>query len=73
MNDEFEGSVAIVGGGCRCQRGVGSEDEGRWGLSSDLEKPRRKWTSAERAQVCLAAVSILVAIIALVGQFAQYR
>ncbi|MEE4493565.1 hypothetical protein [Streptomyces sp. BE230] len=42
-------------------------------MSSDLEKPRRKWTSAERAQVWLAAVSILVAIIALAGQFTQYR
>lgn len=53
--------------GCRL------EDDRRWGLSSDLEKPRRKWTSAERAQVWLAAVGILVAIIALAGQFAQYR
>ncbi|WP_406406546.1 hypothetical protein [Streptomyces sp. NBC_01643] len=41
-------------------------------MSSDLEKPRRKWTSAERAQVWLTAAGILVAIIALVGQFAQY-
>ncbi|MFE7237856.1 hypothetical protein [Streptomyces sp. NPDC057580] len=73
MDAEFEGSGAPVGVGCRCQQGVGPEDEGRWGLSSDLEKPRRKWTSAERAQVWLAAVGILVAIVALVGQFAQYR
>lgn len=49
------------------------EDDRRWGLSSDLEKPRKKWTSAERAQVWLTAVGILVAIIALAGQFAQYR
>ncbi|GFN09692.1 hypothetical protein Smic_82480 [Streptomyces microflavus] len=36
-------------------------------MSSDLEKPRRKWTSAESAQVWLTVVGILVAIIALVG------
>lgn len=42
-------------------------------MSSELEKPRRRWTGPERAQVWLAAVSILVAIIAVVGQFAQYR
>ncbi|MGW2842597.1 hypothetical protein ACWCWD_33015 [Streptomyces sp. NPDC001493] len=41
-------------------------------MSSDLEKPRRKWTGAERAQVWLSAVGILVAIIALVGQFTQH-
>ncbi|MFF3092284.1 hypothetical protein [Streptomyces cyaneofuscatus] len=42
-------------------------------MSSDLEKPRRRWTSAEKAQVWLTVVGILVAIIALVGQFAQLR
>ncbi|MFJ5843575.1 hypothetical protein [Streptomyces sp. NPDC092903] len=42
-------------------------------MGSELEKPRRKWTGAERAQVWLAAVGILVSIIiALVGQFAQH-
>lgn len=37
-------------------------------MSSDLEKPRRAWTGAEKAQVWLGVVGILVAItIALVG------
>lgn len=35
-------------------------------VRSDLEKPRRKWTSAETVQIWLAATGILVAIIALV-------
>ncbi|WP_266807473.1 hypothetical protein [Streptomyces sp. NBC_01433] len=35
-------------------------------VRSDLEKPRRKWTSAETVQIWLAAMGILVAIIALV-------
>ncbi|MFJ1858755.1 hypothetical protein ACIOHA_15770 [Streptomyces anulatus] len=42
-------------------------------MSSDLEKPRKRWTGAERAQVVLAAAALLVAIIALVVQFAQSR
>ncbi|WP_257791369.1 hypothetical protein [Streptomyces sp. S063] len=41
------------------------------GVSSDLEKPRTKWTSAEQAQIWLAAVGVLVAIIALVVAVAQ--
>lgn len=35
-------------------------------VRSDLEKPRRKWSSAETVQIWLAAMGILVAIIALV-------
>ncbi|CAM5246315.1 hypothetical protein GCM10010298_76330 [Streptomyces microflavus] len=58
--------------GLRCRKGAGGERrEAR--VSSDLEKPRRKWTSAESAQVWLTVVGILVAIIALVGQFVQHR
>ncbi|XMN09321.1 hypothetical protein ACK8N7_26425 [Streptomyces griseobrunneus] len=40
-------------------------------MSSDLEKPRKRWTGAERAQVALGAAALLVAIIALVVQFVQ--
>ncbi|MFJ2292113.1 hypothetical protein ACIOG7_10430 [Streptomyces sp. NPDC087894] len=42
-------------------------------MSSELEKPRKQWTGAERAQVGLGAAALLVAIIALVVQFAQFR
>ncbi|MFG3174923.1 hypothetical protein ACGFZC_07570 [[Kitasatospora] papulosa] len=42
-------------------------------MSSNLEKPRKRWTGAEKAQVALGAAALLVAIVALVGQFAQYR
>lgn len=40
-------------------------------MRSDLEKRRRRWTGPERWTVGLAAVTLLVAIIALAGQFAQ--
>ncbi|MFE3371196.1 hypothetical protein ACFXOK_16540 [Streptomyces sp. NPDC059173] len=40
-------------------------------MSSSLEKPRKQWTSAEKAQVWVGVAALLVAIIALVGQFAQ--
>ncbi|MFC8126440.1 hypothetical protein [Streptomyces sp. NPDC057302] len=40
-------------------------------MSSDVEKRRRKWTGPEKWQVGLAVVTLLVAVIALAGQFAQ--
>ncbi|MFF3377793.1 hypothetical protein ACFYXF_33160 [Streptomyces sp. NPDC002680] len=40
-------------------------------VRSDVDKPRRRWTGPEKWSVTLAAVGVLVAIIAAVGQFAQ--
>jgi hypothetical protein len=40
-------------------------------VTSRMSKPRRKWTGAERAQVSIGLVGLLVAIIACVGQFVQ--
>ncbi|WP_267889953.1 MULTISPECIES: hypothetical protein [unclassified Streptomyces] len=40
-------------------------------MRSDVGKPRRRWTGPEKWSVMLAAVGVLVAIIAAVGQFAQ--
>ncbi|MEQ4610673.1 hypothetical protein [Streptomyces bacillaris] len=42
-------------------------------MSSNLEKPRKQWTGAEKAQVGLGSAALLVAVIALVVQFAQFR
>ncbi|MGW7260720.1 hypothetical protein [Streptomyces sp. NPDC054834] len=40
---------------------------------SDLDKRgRKKWTGPEKWQVILSGLSFGVAVIALVGQFAQY-
>jgi len=38
-------------------------------VGSDMSKPRRRWTGSEKWSVGLAAVGVLVAIIATVGQF----
>ncbi|MDV9195206.1 hypothetical protein OG298_31975 [Streptomyces sp. NBC_01005] len=38
---------------------------------SDVKPRRRRWTDAERWQVCLAMAGLFVAIIAAVGQFMQ--
>lgn len=40
-------------------------------MNSNLEKHRPRWTGPERWQVALGALSLLVAVIALVGQFTQ--
>ncbi|MCX4512311.1 hypothetical protein OHA27_18795 [Streptomyces sp. NBC_01619] len=41
-------------------------------VTSDMGKSgRRKWTGAEKAQVCIGALALLVAIIACAGQFMQ--
>ena len=39
---------------------------------SDLDKRGGKWTGPEKWQVILSGLSFGVAVIALVGQFAQY-
>ncbi|GAA5703487.1 hypothetical protein [Streptomyces avermitilis] len=40
---------------------------------SSLDKPgRKKWSGPEKWQVILAASSLGVAVVALVGQFAQF-
>ncbi|MBP2061300.1 hypothetical protein [Streptomyces iranensis] len=41
------------------------------GDADDVKPRRRGWTDAERWQVYLAAAGLIVAIIAVVGQFAQ--
>ncbi|MFE9052456.1 hypothetical protein [Streptomyces rubiginosohelvolus] len=40
-------------------------------MDPNLEKPRKQWTGAEKAQVWVSVAALLVAIIALVGQFAR--
>ncbi|MDN0195113.1 hypothetical protein [Streptomyces sp. S.PNR 29] len=38
---------------------------------SDAQPRKRRWTDAERWQVCLSAAGLIVAIVAAVGQFMQ--
>ena len=40
-------------------------------MTSDVGKPRKRWTGAEKAQFYLGLAGLLVAIIACVGQFMQ--
>ena len=40
-------------------------------VRSDASKPPRRWSGPEKWSVALAAVGVLVAIIAAVGQFSQ--
>ncbi|MFD3999642.1 hypothetical protein [Streptomyces rubiginosohelvolus] len=40
-------------------------------MDPNLEKPRKQWTGAEKTQVWVGVAALLVAIIALVGQFAR--
>lgn len=40
-------------------------------VTPDMGKPRKRWTSAERAQIYIGFVGLLVAIIACAGQFLQ--
>lgn len=40
-------------------------------MTSDMGKPRKKWTSVDKAQLCIGLAGLLVAIIACIGQFMQ--
>lgn len=55
--------------GPRSRRRIGEKEEAV--VTPDMGKPRKKWTSAEKAQICIGLAGLLVAIIACTGQFMQ--
>lgn len=64
-------SSLSVQGAAGALRGRAAGGEEEIVVRSNMGKPHRRWTGPEKWSVGLAAVGVLVAIIATVGQFAH--